>query len=51
MEILYKSTQIGELKDADEKSGIVTGYGSVFGNIDSDARSLYLTFPSIRSER
>tara|TARA_R110002096_G_scaffold185155_3_gene363791 strand:+ start:262 stop:951 length:690 start_codon:yes stop_codon:yes gene_type:complete len=36
MEILYKSTQIGELKDADEKSGIVTGYGSVFGNVDSD---------------
>ena len=36
MEILYKSTHLGELKDADEKSGIVKGYGSVFGNIDSD---------------
>jgi len=25
-----------ELKDADEKTGIVTGYASIFGNIDSD---------------
>lgn len=25
-----------ELKDADEKTGIVTGYCSIFGNIDSD---------------
>ncbi len=25
-----------ELKDADEKSGIVTGYASIFSNIDSD---------------
>lgn len=34
--ILYKSTQLGELIDADEKFGIVKGYGSVFGNMDSD---------------
>ena len=33
---LYKTAPLGELKDADEKSGIVKGYGSVFGNIDSD---------------
>lgn len=33
---LYKTSPLGELKDADEKSGIVKGYGSVFGNIDSD---------------
>ena len=26
----------GELKDVDEKLGIVSGYGSIFGNIDSD---------------
>jgi HK97 family phage prohead protease len=25
-----------ELKDADEKTGIVTGYASIFGNIDTD---------------
>jgi len=25
-----------EIKDADEKTGIVTGYASIFGNIDSD---------------
>jgi hypothetical protein len=25
-----------ELKDADEKTGIVTGYAAIFGNIDSD---------------
>jgi HK97 family phage prohead protease len=25
-----------ELKDADEKTGIVTGYASIFGNVDSD---------------
>lgn len=35
-EFLYKSAPLGELKDADEKSGIVKGYGSVFGNVDSD---------------
>lgn len=34
--MLYKQTQLGELIDADEKAGIVKGYGSVFGNIDSD---------------
>ena len=34
--MLYKQTQIGELIDADEKAGIVKGYGSVFGNVDSD---------------
>lgn len=33
---IYKTSPLGELKDADEKSGIVKGYGSVFGNIDSD---------------
>jgi len=34
--IIYKQTNIGEIVDADEKNGIVKGYGSVFGNIDSD---------------
>ena len=34
--ILYKSTQLGELMDADEKKGIVKGYGSYFDNMDSD---------------
>lgn len=34
--MLYKSTHLGEVIDADEKMGIVKGYGSVFGNIDSD---------------
>ena len=34
--ILYKSTHLGEVIDADEKMGIVEGYGSVFGNVDSD---------------
>jgi|TARA_Y100000114_G_scaffold103737_1_gene96904 HK97 family phage prohead protease len=34
--IIYKSSPIGELIDADEKSGIVKGYGSVFNNVDSD---------------
>lgn len=33
---LYKTSPLGVLKDADDKSGIVKGYGSVFGNIDSD---------------
>jgi len=27
---------MGELIDADEKAGIVKGYGSIFGNVDSD---------------
>lgn len=34
--MLYKQTQVGELIDADEKAGIVKGYGSIFGNVDSD---------------
>jgi len=34
--ILYKSTHLGEVIDADEKMGIVKGYGSIFGNVDSD---------------
>jgi|TARA_R110002074_G_scaffold86963_3_gene192151 HK97 family phage prohead protease len=34
--MIYKTSPIGELKDIDEKSGIVKGYGSVFNNIDSD---------------
>ena len=31
--ILYKN---GGLDDLDETKGIVKGYGSVFGNVDSD---------------
>ena len=27
---------LGDLVDADEKAGIVKGYGSIFGNVDSD---------------
>ena len=34
--MLFKSSPLGELIDADDKSGIVKGYGSVFGNVDSD---------------
>ncbi len=34
--LIYKTNPIGEIKDLDEKAGIVTGYGSVFNNIDSD---------------
>ena len=34
--IIYKSTPIGELLDADEYAGIIKGYGSFFGNKDSD---------------
>lgn len=34
--MIYKTNPIGELKDLDEKKGIVKGYGSVFGNVDSD---------------
>ena len=34
--IIYKSTQIGELVDPDAAAGVVKGYGSVFGNVDSD---------------
>ena len=34
--LIYKTTQLGDVIDADEKAGIVKGYASVFGNIDSD---------------
>jgi HK97 family phage prohead protease len=34
--MLYKASPIGSLIDADDKAGIVKGYGSVFGNVDSD---------------
>jgi len=34
--ILYKAEPVGELIDADEKAGIIKGYGSYFGNKDSD---------------
>jgi HK97 family phage prohead protease len=34
--MLYKASPIGDLIDADDKAGIVKGYGSVFGNVDSD---------------
>lgn len=34
--MIFKQTQLGDLIDADEKAGIVKGYGSVFGNVDSD---------------
>lgn len=34
--IIYKSSPVGELIEADEKAGIVKGYGSYFGNVDSD---------------
>mgnify|MGYP003980188557 FL=1 len=36
MNMIYKTSPIGEIKDIDEKSGTVKGYGSVFGNVDSD---------------
>lgn len=35
MEIQYKNNGL-ELKDIDEKAGIIKGYASVFGNSDSD---------------
>lgn len=35
MELKYKSNLL-ELKDVDEKAGIIRGYASVFGNKDSD---------------
>lgn len=35
MNIYYKSTE-NTFKDFDEKKGIVSGYASVFGNVDSD---------------
>ena len=31
--IIFKQ---GELKDIDDNLGIVSGYGSIFGNLDSD---------------
>jgi len=34
--IIFKQSPIGELLDADEYAGIVKGYGSYFGNKDSD---------------
>jgi uncharacterized protein len=34
--ILYKASPLGELIDVDEKNSIVKGYGSIFGNVDSD---------------
>ena len=34
--ILYKAAPVGELIAADEKAGIIKGYGSYFGNKDSD---------------
>lgn len=34
--ILYKAAPVGQLIDADEKAGIIKGYGSYFGNKDSD---------------
>ena len=34
--ILYKASPLGELVDVDEKNSIVKGYGSIFGNVDSD---------------
>jgi len=34
--IIYKAAPVGELIDADEKAGIIKGYGSYFGNKDSD---------------
>jgi len=37
MEFLYKASPLGELLDADEKNGIVKGYGSYFDNKDSDS--------------
>jgi HK97 family phage prohead protease len=33
--MIYKQTSIG-IDDIDETNGIVSGYGSIFGNIDSD---------------
>lgn len=34
--IIFKQAPIGELLDADEYAGVVKGYGSYFGNKDSD---------------
>ena len=38
MNMIYKTSPIGEIKDIDEKSGTVKGYGSVFGNVDSEGK-------------
>jgi len=35
-EIIYKQSPMGELVDMDKDMGIVKGYASTFGNIDSD---------------
>ncbi len=34
--MIYKASPMGEIADIDEKMGIVKGYGSYFGNKDSD---------------
>ena len=34
--IIYKQAPVGELLDADEYAGVIKGYGSFFGNKDSD---------------
>lgn len=34
--MIFKSAPLGELIDVDESAGIVKGYGSIFGNVDSD---------------
>lgn len=35
--ILYKASPVGELLDADTHAGVIKGYGSYFGNKDSDS--------------
>lgn len=34
--IIYKQAPVGELLDADDYAGVIKGYGSFFGNKDSD---------------
>ena len=34
--MIFKASPMGEIADIDEKMGIVKGYGSYFGNKDSD---------------
>lgn len=36
MSIIFKASPMGEIADIDDKMGIVKGYGSYFGNKDSD---------------
>jgi HK97 family phage prohead protease len=36
MAMIYKASPMGDIADIDEKMGIVKGYGSYFGNKDSD---------------